>query len=74
MLYDRAETDAQMPRHLLLFGDGAWDNRMLVSDWKNCKPEDFLLCYLTLHRNHFNSVYGALADADTAVLYNGCDI
>ena len=45
MLYERAATDADMPRYLLLFGDGAWDNRMLSVDWKNCKPEDFLLCY-----------------------------
>lgn len=45
MLYDRAVTDADMPRFLLLFGDGAWDNRMLSSDWKNQSPDDFLLCY-----------------------------
>lgn len=45
MLYDRAETEADMPRYLLLFGDGAWDNRMLISDWRNCNPDDFLLCY-----------------------------
>ena len=34
-----------MPKFLLLLGDGAWDNRMLVSDWSNCSPDDFLLCY-----------------------------
>ncbi len=45
MLYDRAETDADMPRYLLLFGDGAWDNRMKTSDWKDTSPDDFLLCY-----------------------------
>ena len=45
MLYDRAETDDDMPRYLLLFGDGAWDNRMLTADWKNYSPDDFLLCY-----------------------------
>ena len=45
MLYDRAETDADMPRYLLLFGDGAWDNRMLSSDWNGEDPDDFLLCY-----------------------------
>ena len=28
-----------------MLGDGAWDNRMLVSDWSNCSPDDFLLCY-----------------------------
>ena len=45
MLYDRAETAADMPRYLLLFGDGAWDNRMLTSNWSNYSPDDFLLCY-----------------------------
>jgi hypothetical protein len=45
MFYDKAETESDMPRYLLLFGDGAWDNRMLISDWKNNSPDDFLLCY-----------------------------
>ena len=45
MLYDRAETEADMPRFLLLFGDGAWDNRMLTASWKSYSPDDFLLCY-----------------------------
>jgi len=45
MLYDRAESEADMPRFLLLFGDGAWDNRMLTSDWATSSPDDFLLCY-----------------------------
>ena len=45
MLYDRAATEADQPRYLLLFGDGAWDNRMLSTDWRNENPDDFLLCY-----------------------------
>ena len=45
MLYDRAQTDADMPRYLLLFGDAAWDNRMLSSAWKSYSPSNFLLCY-----------------------------
>ncbi len=45
MLYDRAETDDDMPRFLLLFGDGAWDNRMLSSNWRGYNPDDFLLCF-----------------------------
>ena len=45
MLYDRAESDDDMPRFLLLFGDGSYDNRMLTAAWKNESPEDFLLCY-----------------------------
>ena len=45
MLYDRAGTDVDMPRYLLLLGDGAWDNRMLSTEWKDYSPDDFLLCY-----------------------------
>ncbi len=45
MLYDRAASDSEMPRFLLLFGDGAWDNRMLTSHWKNEDPDDYLICY-----------------------------
>ena len=45
MLYDRAETESDMPRYLLLLGDGAWDNRMACEDWAGNSPDDFLLCY-----------------------------
>ncbi len=45
MLYDRAETDADLPRYLLLMGDCAWDNRMASSDWNGYSVDDFLLCY-----------------------------
>lgn len=45
MLYDRAATDADMPRYLLLFGDGVWDNRMVTADTRGLNPDDYLLCY-----------------------------
>lgn len=45
MLYDRAQTDADAPRYLLLMGDCAWDNRMLSTAWKSSSPDDYLLCY-----------------------------
>ena len=45
MFYDRALTEADIPRYLLLFGDGAWDNRMNSSDWAGYDPDNFLLCY-----------------------------
>lgn len=44
MLYDRGGADAA-PRYLLLMGNGAWDNRMHVSDWAGENPDDYLLCY-----------------------------
>ena len=45
MLYDRAQSDADAPRYLLLMGDCAWDNRMISSAWKSYSPDDYLLCY-----------------------------
>ena len=60
MFYDKAETEADMPRYLLLFGDGAWDNRMLISDWRNCSPDDFLLCYES--ENSFSEVNCYVSD------------
>lgn len=45
MLYDRAATPEDAPKYLLLFGDGAWDNRMLSSAWKGKSPDDYLLCF-----------------------------
>lgn len=74
MLYDRAETEADMPRFLLLFGDGAWDNRMLTSDWRGYSPDDFLLCFES--ENSFSETrcyvsddfYGMLDDGEGARL------
>lgn len=45
MLYDRAESEADMPKYLLLMGDCVWDNRMLTSDCRNFTPDDYLLAY-----------------------------
>ncbi|MCQ2205929.1 MAG: type IX secretion system sortase PorU [Bacteroidaceae bacterium] len=45
MLYDRAEAEADMPRYLLLFGNGLADNRMLTSAHKSKSPDDYLLCF-----------------------------
>ena len=45
MLYDRSETMDDAPKYLLLFGDGAWDNRMLSPAWKGKSPDDYLLCF-----------------------------
>ena len=45
MLYDKAASEDVAPRYLLLFGDCAWDNRMLSGAWRNNNPDDYLLCY-----------------------------
>lgn len=69
MLYDRAKTDEEMPRYLLLFGDGAYDNRMLSSDWSSCNPDDFLLCFES--ENSFSHVYCYVSDDFYALLDDG---
>lgn len=45
MLYDKAENKDDAPKYLILFGDAAWDNRMISSQWKKYSPNDYLLCY-----------------------------
>ena len=60
MLYDRAATEADMPRYLLLYGDGAWDNRMHCAEWSGYDPNDFLLCFES--DNSFSSVNCFVSD------------
>ena len=60
MLYDRASTDKDQPRYLLLFGDGAWDNRMICADWDDYDPDDFLLCFES--ENSFSHVSCYVSD------------
>lgn len=45
MLYDRAESVDDIPKYLLLFGDCAWDNRMITAEWRSYDPNDFLLAF-----------------------------
>ena len=60
MLYDRAATEADTPRYLLLMGDGAWDNRMRTQDWADCDLDDFLLCFES--ENSFSHVNCYVSD------------
>lgn len=69
MLYDRAGEDGMLPRYLILFGDGAWDNRMLSSNWRNTHPDDFLLCYES--ENSFSEVSCYVTDDYYCLLDDG---
>lgn len=69
MLYDRATTEADMPKHLLLFGDGLWDNRMLTSDTRLLSPDDYLLCWES--ENSFSEVNCYVNDGWFALLDEG---
>lgn len=57
MLYDKATNNADMPRFLLLFGDAAWDNRMITTEWAGSSPDDFLLCYESWNSTNEISCY-----------------
>ena len=69
MLYDRAKNDDDKPRYLLLFGDGAWDNRMVLPDWRTTSPDDFLLCFES--ENSFSSTKSYVADDFFTMLDDG---
>ncbi|MCR5130913.1 MAG: type IX secretion system sortase PorU [Prevotella sp.] len=69
MLYDRAESEADQPRYLLLFGDCAWDNRMLTSDWRTASVDDYLLCFES--ENSFSETYCYVADEFFCLLDDG---
>ncbi len=69
MLYDRASTEQDLPRYLLLMGDGLWDNRMLTSDGRWKDPADHLLCYES--ENSFNAVKCYVADDFYTLLDDG---
>ena len=49
MFYDRANASPDnfslAPKYLLLYGDGAYDNRFISTDWKNVSNTNFLLTY-----------------------------
>ncbi len=46
MFYDRAQTDEEKPKYLLLFGDGVYDNRLIESNkWSSVNTSAFLLTY-----------------------------
>ena len=69
MLYDRAETEEQQPKYLLLFGDAVWDNRMLTSDCKAFDPDDYLLAFES--ENSFSELYCYVDDGWFTLLDDG---
>ena len=69
MLYDRAETDADLPKHLLLFGDGKWDNRLLTANCRGYSADDLLLCYES--EDSYNEVNCIVDDGFYGLLDDG---
>ena len=65
MLYDRAETAADAPKYLLLFGDACYDNRFITMPERN--QEDYLLCFESVNsvnavRSYVHEDYMGLLD------------
>lgn len=45
MLYDRAQSDSDMPKYLVMFGNSVWDNRLLSPACRQLNADDLLLAY-----------------------------
>ena len=56
MLYDKADSEKDMPKYLLLFGDCLWDNRLVTKSW-SLSQDDLLLSY---ERNNSESAIGTI--------------
>ena len=69
MLYDKAKTEADMPKYLLMFGDCVWDNRMRASDCKSLNADDYLLCYES--DDSFCKVHCFVSDSWLGILGEG---
>ncbi|MCM1312481.1 MAG: type IX secretion system sortase PorU [Bacteroides sp.] len=81
MLYDKAETDDNAPKNLLLFGCGLWDNRFVTFGMRRYSQDDYLLCYesdnslSTLNSYVCEEYFGMLDDGEgSRILYDKSDI
>lgn len=72
MLSDKAQSEADMPKYLLLFGDGVWDNRMLTSGCRILNPDDYLLCFES--ENSFSAVDCFVSDSWFGMLGEGAGL
>lgn len=66
MMYDRAKTEAEQPKHLLLFGDCVWDNRLVTSECRQLNADNLLLCFES--ENSYNAVDCYVSDDFIAML------
>jgi hypothetical protein len=58
MFFDRAATEAEKPRYLLLYGDGYFDNRRLTKDGAKLDNRYYLLTYQFENSINENYSYG----------------
>ena len=58
MFYDRAGSDADKPKYLLLFGDGLADNRHITNAGSKINPDYYLLTYQVKESTNETYSYG----------------
>lgn len=49
MFYDRAKSDAEKPKYLLLFGSGSFDNRLINPIWETKEKDALLLTFQSVN-------------------------
>lgn len=66
MMYDRATTESEQPKYLLLFGDCVWDNRLLTTECRTLNPDNLLLCHES--ENSYSTVFCYVSDDFIGIL------
>lgn len=72
MLYDRAATEKEAPKYLLLMGKSPWDARFITAHWAGKNPADYLLPYEADHSPYsIGTVQSYVSDDFFAMLDDG---
>lgn len=82
MLYDKAASKEDRPKYLLLFGDGAYDNRFVTESWSKMSEkerENFLLTFQSensLDEKSYvtDDYFGFLDDASNGESIDSCPV
>ncbi len=82
MLYDKAASKEDRPKYLLLFGDGAYDNRFVTESWSKMSDkerENFLLTFQSensLDEKSYvtDDYFGFLDDASNGKSVESCPV
>lgn len=75
MFFDRSVSEGgNAPRYLLLFGDGAYDNRFLTKEWKQYPEHDRKNMLLTYQTKESLNAYSYVTDSYFGFLHDKEDI
>ena len=72
MFYDKAESENDIPKHVILFGDALWDNRIKTLSPSMYSPDDYLLTYET--ENSYYTVKSTAVDDYITVLQDNMTV